>query len=108
VSSAVFFVQQQTVTDPVERADGNTMGLEFLLTDLDLAMTFMDVAQTTGIEETVAGNHQNAHIAYDTVLRMLAHLTPTAVQQQSIDDQLAVLKARLIAVGKRFQTEVTN
>jgi hypothetical protein len=46
--------------DRGQSSDGNRIGLEFLFTELDLAMTFLDVAQTTGIQETVALNHSNA------------------------------------------------
>lgn len=82
--------------------DGNRIGLEFLFTELDLAMTFLDVAQTTGIQETVARNHRNARTAYDTVLSLLKTLTPTATQQIAIDDRLTVLKTRLLAVGQQL------
>ena len=76
--------------------------VEFLLTDIDVAMTFLDVAETSGIEETVTRNHQNARRAYDTVLSFLSKLTLHAGHRQQVETQLAVLKARLEAVGQRF------
>jgi hypothetical protein len=36
-------------------------GAEFLLTDLDLALTFMDVAATSGVEETKERNSRKRH-----------------------------------------------
>ena len=36
---------------------------EFLITDLDLALTFMDVADTSRVEEIVKRNHENARKA---------------------------------------------
>lgn len=84
------------------RPNANAIGVQFLLTELQLAMTFMDVAQTTGIQKTAARNHKNARIAYDTVLRLLPKLTPTVAEQKVIDDGLAVVKARLIGLGQQF------
>lgn len=85
-----------------ERSDGNTAGIHFLLMEINLAMTFIDLAETTGIQETVTRNHRNARIAYDTILRLLPNLTPSEAQQQAIDDGLAIVKARLVAVGQQF------
>lgn len=87
---------------PRLRTDLNATGVELLLTDLDAALTFLDVAEVTGIEETARRNHHNARRAYDTVLHLLQNLRPTAEQQQLIDQKLAVLRARLEAVGQTF------
>ena len=75
---------------------------EFLLTDLDVAWTFMDVAETSGIEETVVRNHQNARKAYDTVLDFLSKLTLTASDRNAVEEKLAVLKTRLENAGQLF------
>ena len=82
--------------------DTNDSGVAFLLTDLDLALTFMEVARVSRIEETVLRNHANARIAYDTVLRLLTQLEPNAAQLLVIDAKLALLKAQLQAVGQQF------
>jgi hypothetical protein len=78
------------------------MGVEFVLNDLDLALTFMDVADVSRNQETVIRNHNNARTAYDTVLRLLRNLTPDALQQHTIDTKLALLTKRLLAVGQQF------
>ena len=83
-------------------SDGNNIGIEFVLRDLDVALTFMDVADVSRIQETVIRNHKNARIAYDGALRVLLNLTPDAPQQQAIDAKLALLKNRLLAVGHEF------
>ena len=75
---------------------------EFLLTDIGVAMTFMDVAETTNIEETVIRNHANARKAHDTVLDFLAKWALTPSDRQAVESRLAVLKARLEAAGQRF------
>jgi hypothetical protein len=96
-------VQQWSVSNwPESFSDLNHSGISFLLTDLDLAMTFMDVADASRIEETTRRNHTNARTAYDTVLRLLEKLTPNADERQALDAKLASLKTRLQAVGQQF------
>ena len=80
----------------------NQSGVSFLLTDLDLAMTFMDVADASRIDETTRRNHTNARTAYNSVLRLLEKLTPNTDERQVIDAKLAILKMRLQAVGQQF------
>ena len=65
-------------------------------------MTFMDVAEVTGIEETALRNQANARRAYDTVLRLLLNVQPTPEQQRKIEETLRVLRTRLQAVGQEF------
>jgi hypothetical protein len=74
----------------------NDSGVEFVLTDLDVALTFMDVADVSRIAETKARNHRNAREAYTNVLRLLHNLYPAA----AIEEKLALLKMRLIAAGQ--------
>ena len=90
------------MADFLRSSDLNTTSIEFLLTDLETALTFMDVARTSGDQEIKQRNHTNAHLAYDTVIRFLPKVKPTAAQQQAIDEKLSLLKARLEAVGERF------
>jgi hypothetical protein len=87
---------------PENLSDLNRSGVSFLLTDLDIGMTFMDVAATSRIEETTRRNHTNARTAYDTVLRLLENLTPTADERRAIDAKLASLRMRLQAIGQQF------
>jgi hypothetical protein len=56
----------------------NQNGVSFLLADLDVALTFMDISETTHSEETAHRNHNNARKAYDTVLHLLERLVPSA------------------------------
>jgi hypothetical protein len=88
--------------DFLRSSDVNTTSIEFLLTDLETALTFMDVAQTSGDQEIKHRNYTNARVAYDTVTRFLPKVKPTAAQQQAIDEKLTLVKARLEAVGERF------
>jgi hypothetical protein len=85
-----------------ECIDLNTTAIEFLITDLETALVFMDVVQTSGDQEVKQRNHTNAHVAYDTVTGLLSKVKPTAAQRQAIDERLTLLKARLEAVGELF------
>jgi len=76
--------------------------VEFMLVDLDLAMTFMDVAEASRLEDTKHRNHKNARKAYDTALHLLEKLKPDAGQRRVIEAKLARLKTRLEAAGKQF------
>ena len=89
------------MADFLRSSDLNTTSIEFLLTDLDTALTFLDVAHTSGDQEIKQRNHKNARVAYDAVTRLLPKVKPTAAQQQAIDEKLTRLKARLEAVGER-------
>jgi len=82
--------------------DLNATAVEFLLTDLQTALIFMDVAHTSGDPEIKQRNYVNARRAYDTVIRSLPAVEPKVAQQQTIDEKLRLLKARLEAVGERF------
>jgi len=74
--------------------------IEFLIVDLDIALTLLDVAETAEFRSTAERNHRNARKAYDTVLAKLREVTPEAAEQAILDGKLAELRARLEAVGQ--------
>jgi hypothetical protein len=76
--------------------------VKFLLVDLDTAVTFMNIAETTGDEETRQRNCQNARRAYDTVLQLMQKATLNDAQNKAIRKKLALLRIRLEAVGQKF------
>jgi hypothetical protein len=82
--------------------DLNQTGVKFLLLDLDLAMTFMDGAEASRLEDTKHRNHENARKAYDSVVRLLENLKPDAGQRRAFDAKLARLKTRLETIGQQF------
>ena len=51
--------------------NANQSGVDFLLADLDLAITFMNVAQVSSNHETVLRNRYRAHTAYCTTLHLI-------------------------------------
>jgi hypothetical protein len=83
-----------------ERANQN--GIDFLFIDLDLADTFMDVAEASQSEETARRNHRNARKAYEAVMRLLPKLRPDLQERQDLNRKLGLLKSRLQAIGQRF------
>ena len=82
-----------------EHLSSETQAAEFLIADLDVALTFMDVAHTSGDEEIVARNYRNARKAYGTVMEFLSKLTLMPSDRETVKRKLAVVKARLEAVG---------
>jgi hypothetical protein len=80
----------------------NQTGVEFLLLDLDLALTFLDVSETSHVEETTRRNHLNARKAYDAVSHLLKTVTLDEGQRQMMDAKLSLLKKRLQAVGQQL------
>jgi hypothetical protein len=80
----------------------NQNGVDFVLIDLDVGMTFMDVAEASRIDEITRRNHHNARKAYDAVVRLLEKLKPSLSERQAIDAKLAILRTRLQTVGQQF------
>jgi hypothetical protein len=83
-------------------SDLNNTGVEFLIIELDLASTFLDIADASRLEETKCRNHKNARRAYDTVLAFLPKLTMNEVERQLMESRLTLLKTRLEAVRERL------
>jgi hypothetical protein len=77
-------------------------GAEFILADLELAFTFLDIASTSGVADTVCRNQENARAAYDSVLRFLPRSIAalTAAERQNVQDKLEELKSRLGQLGE--------
>jgi GH35 family endo-1,4-beta-xylanase len=80
-------------------ADLAKSGIEFVITELDMALTFLDIADTSKIDETVKRNQENARKAYETVQRLLKDLRPNRDEKALIGAKISVLEARLQAGG---------
>jgi hypothetical protein len=83
-------------------SDADEIGAAFLATDLETAMTFLDVAETSRNEVTVRRNVANARRAYDTVLRLLPKTRLGVAERKAIEVKLAALKQRLTSSGQRL------
>jgi hypothetical protein len=77
---------------------------EFIMVDLELAFTFLDIARTAGVTKTGRRNQKNARTAYDAVLRYLPRCLPalSAVERQAIGNKLEELKKGLEQLGENF------
>ena len=80
-------------------SEANASGVSFLLTELDTALGFLEVAQRSNLVETVQRNHENALKAYRTIQRFLPKVKLDAAQQKEINVKLAILKTRLLRAG---------
>ena len=80
----------------------NQLGVDFLFTECGLAVTFLNVADTTTIPATAQRNRGNARKAYDAILRYRPRLVLSAAETQSIEDKLSVVRTQLEAVGEQF------
>jgi len=80
----------------------SNIGFEFLLADLDTAVTFMKVAESAVDANTRERNYGNARRAYDTVVRLMQNLALDDTQREELAAKLAFLKMRLQDAGQRF------
>jgi hypothetical protein len=79
-------------------------GAEFIMADLDLAFTFLDIANTSRVAETACRNQENARAAYDMVMRFLPKSIAalSVAERQTVQGKLADLKSRLQELGEEF------
>jgi hypothetical protein len=82
--------------------DSNRIGIQFLFTDLEVALSFLAIAATSGDLAIKQRNWRNARKAHDAVLHLLSRLTPTNEELQLINERLSALRLRLQAVGEIF------
>jgi hypothetical protein len=69
----------------------------FLFTDLDLANTFLDIADTTGVGFIRERNIANARKAHDTVKHFAFRIELTNSERRAIKAELRALEKRLDA-----------
>lgn len=79
--------------------DAHKRAAEFLLIDLDTALTLMDLGEQSENAETSRRRHEKAHEALVTVLRLRGKLVLDEAQEQVFHEKVALLKARLRSVG---------
>lgn len=77
----------------------NQAAINFLMVELDLALTFLQVAKTSGSRETSGRNRENAHLAYKTILGYLNRVRFEAADQVRFKEKLSELKNGLIEAG---------
>ena len=77
----------------------NKSGVDFLFSEMDTAHTFLQLAATTGVEETRRRNIQNAQLAYDTILQHQAKVILTSAEKNRLEEGLGELKRALEKLG---------
>jgi hypothetical protein len=82
--------------------DSNRIGVQFLFTDLEVALSFLAIAATSGDLAIKQRNWRNARKAHDAVRHLLLRLTPTNEELQFINERLSALRLMLQAVGEIF------
>jgi hypothetical protein len=69
--------------------------MAFLIAELELGLTFMDVAATSASTDTTRRNQAHARVAYETVLGLKNQVPLTATEEALVNEKLDLLKARL-------------
>jgi glycerol dehydrogenase-like iron-containing ADH family enzyme len=75
---------------------------EFLMTDLDVGITFAEIALDSNDQDKIKRNTENARKAYETVLHFLPQTTPTQAERAKINEKAASLKSLLQRLGETF------
>jgi hypothetical protein len=81
-------------------AEAMNANIDFLLSDLDVAMTFLDVASITTVEENAQRSRQKAYKAYDFVINRLSKIKLNVSYQHQFDKKLTALNSTLSNYSK--------
>ena len=79
--------------------DLNHQGVDFVLTEISLANTLLDVAETTKLADHRQKARHDAELAYRTALRFLPRLLCSSGESAWIQKNLELLKVRLTNAG---------
>lgn len=86
---------------PQFRPDLNAIGLEFVKTDLGVALTFAHIAlQANGDSHKKLRNQANARKAYDAVITWMNRLTINETDAVKIGEKLHKLRSTLKELGE--------
>lgn len=76
------------------------LNVDFIRTDLDVAITFVEIARQTQEREKAIRNLNNARKAYETVLLYLRVATLNHFEHEYIERKLGLLKSGLLRQGE--------
>jgi len=76
--------------------------VDFIRTDLAVALTFAQIALQTDKREKAIRNQRNARKGYDAVLRFMGTASLTRFERENITRSLALLKSTLLSLGESF------
>jgi hypothetical protein len=90
------FVRQQELREDLEESR-----IQFVLTELDMAATFCDVAKSSTDSEKTGRNIENARKGYDTALKFSRDARFDERSKSAYDEKLARLRALLKELGQQ-------
>ena len=76
--------------------------LRFLQAELEIAKTFINVANATLLVENRERTRQQARKAYDTVVRMMSRVKLSGGEIALLSNRLAEVKTALQQLGEKF------
>ena len=76
--------------------------LRFLQAELEIAKTFINVANATLLVENRERTRQQARKAYDTVVRMMSRVKLSGGEKALLSNRLAEVKTALQQLGEKF------
>lgn len=82
--------------------DLNSVKVDSIKTDLDTALTFVQIARQTSEREKSIRNRRNARQAYDVVLRYIDSASLNGLEREHLTKKLASLKSALLSLGESF------
>lgn len=77
----------------------NSIGIDFLRTDIETALTFILVAETSSSLESRERNYGKALEGYRTVLRFLPRVMPSPEELASMHNKLEQIRVKLEKAG---------
>lgn len=79
--------------------DANEAGVNLLMTDAEIALTFLDAAKITSDAAGAARKIREARRAYDSILHLIPRFTLSEEQSETLDERLSLLRERLRRIG---------
>ncbi|MBV8632087.1 MAG: hypothetical protein JOZ83_14245 [Silvibacterium sp.] len=77
----------------------NSVIAELLLTDTEMALTFLDLADTTRVPENRTRRHKEAKKAYETIMSLIPKVAMKQAERELLDQRLGRLRRRLLKAG---------
>lgn len=91
--------EKQNIQDLAERQE--SLKLQFIHSELDLALTFCQVAGTTGNRETAGRNTENARRAYEVADTLSTGAALRVADRQEVEGKLTQLQGMLAHLDER-------
>ena len=90
--------------------ESDKMGTEFVMTELKLALSLLDIASHSFNQEQRERLCKDARRSYDLAFQALLHLTPSKEDQAEIEAKLHKLQSRLSDLGTvdPIQVDIRN